>query len=159
MIAVIAVLAGAGIALLAGGHAEAAAEEAARHLAADLAYAQADALAKGSARSVVFEVDAERYEIQATDNGAILTHPVSKRPFEVDLAGLFPGISLDLVSADFSGATTLTFAPNGTPQAGGTVTVGAARHRFRVSVADGTGRVEIEALAAAGSDPEDPVAD
>jgi len=143
VLAVLALLAGTAIALLSNGSAETVVREAAERVAADLVFVQADALAGGAARTVVFAVDEDGYRAYATDDGTLLTYPVSKGPFEVLLAQRFPGARVDLVSADFGGSETLSFDARGAPLAGGIVVVTAGRKRYQVAVADGTGRITV----------------
>ncbi|MFH1142991.1 MAG: prepilin-type N-terminal cleavage/methylation domain-containing protein [Candidatus Eisenbacteria bacterium] len=153
---VIALLAGGAIALLSKGHAEAVALEAAQRVAADLIFAQTDARANRSERAVAFSVEADGYRIYAAGDGTTLTHPVSKRPFEVTLGELFPGAGLHLQSADFDGGTTLEFDRAGLPRAGGTIIVSASGRRFFVDVAAGTRRVSVRAPATKPDEPQDP---
>ncbi len=143
VVGILSLFAGLAVALLSGGHAEAAGREAARQMAADVMYAQADAIAQRSGRSIAFDFDGGRYTL-ATSSGETLVHPVSKRPFVVDLAALYSGSSLRLLQADFSGSATLELGPDGTVLTGGTVTLASARARFRIRIAQGSGRVSIE---------------
>lgn len=137
----IAVLSGAAISLLTAGHRDTAAQEAARRVAADIAYAQADAIAHRATRQVVFDPATEKYTV--TDGGSAITHPLTKVEFVVSLVRVFHGSGIDLESADFGGTQTLTFGSDGTPSPGGTVTVSAGGHSYAVDVADGTGRITI----------------
>ena len=156
MLAVLAILAGAAIALLSDGCAETTAREAAERVAGDLRYVQAAAVAGGAGRSVEFAVEEDGYRAYATDDGTTLTQPVSKLPFEVRLADLFPGARVDLVAADFCGGSTVSFGAEGAPVAGGSLLLSAGRKRFAVDIAAGSGRIVVHA---AGAQPADqPVA-
>ncbi len=140
MVTVIAVLAGAAISLLANGQGQIGVEEAAHRMAADLAFAQADAIANQADRRVVFDVAAERYHVMVGSTS--LTHPVSKKPFDVDLAALYQGAGVDLAATTFSGDT-LRFDARGKPNAGGSIDLTADGARWRIAVGASTGRVTL----------------
>jgi type II secretory pathway pseudopilin PulG len=139
--AVIAVLTGTAISLLSSGYAQTAAREAAQRVAADVVFAQADAIASHAPRTVVFEVDTETYGLY--EDGGLLYHPVSKRPFTVVLGNLFRGTGIDLEEADFGGETRLKFDVNGIPASGGEVWLNAGGRSYMVTVSDLTGHVAI----------------
>jgi general secretion pathway protein H len=136
---VVAVLAGAAITLLSSGQKQLAAEEAVQRLVTDLDYARADATANRSERCVVFDENAESYSVHA--GATLLWHPVSKRPFVVDLDGYFPGAGLELDAADFGGSDTLRFDAHGVPAAGGQVLLRGPGILWTIQVAAGTGCV------------------
>ncbi len=136
---VIAVLASAAISLLSSGQKQLAVEEAAQRLVTDLSYAQAEATAHRSERRVVFDENAESYSVYA--GATLLWHPVSKRPFTVDLDSYFPGAGLDLDTADFGGSDTLRFDAHGVPVAGGQIVLTGPGARWTVRVAAETGCV------------------
>jgi prepilin-type N-terminal cleavage/methylation domain-containing protein len=138
---ILAVLAGIAISTLSSGRAQTAAGEAAQRVAADLAFAQADALAHHAARIVTFDAAAERYGVY--DEAGLLRDPISHLPYQVDLATLFPGANVDLASAAFGGDVSLRFDASGAPVAGGEVTLNAAGDGYKVCVADLTGRITI----------------
>lgn len=138
---VIAVLAGAAISLLSSGQKQIAAEEAVQRLATDLDYARSDAAAHRSERCVVFDENAESYSVYA--GAALLWHPVSKRPFVVDLEGHFPGAGLELDAADFGGSDTLRFDAHGVPADGGQVLLRGPGILWTIRVAAGTGCVTV----------------
>jgi prepilin-type N-terminal cleavage/methylation domain-containing protein len=136
---VIAVLSGAAISLLSSGQKQIAAQEAAERLMTDLEYAQSDAIANRSERCVVFDENTESYGVYA--GATLLWHPVSKRPFVVDLDDAFPGAALDLDSPDFGGSDTLRYDGHGVPAAGGQVRVVGPGAGWTIRVAAGTGCV------------------
>lgn len=136
---VIAVLASAAITLLSSGQKQLAAEEAVQRLVTDLAYTQADAAANRSERHVVFDENAESYSVYA--GATLLWHPVSKRPFTVDLESCFPGAGLGLDTADFGGSDTLRFDAHGVPAAGGQLLLTGPGAQWTIRVAAGTGCV------------------
>ncbi len=149
VMAVIAVLSGAAISLLSGGQAQTAAEEAAARVTADIAFAQSDAIAHRAPRTLVFDEQRDSYVLNA--NGATLVHPVSKRPYAVDLALLFQGTRVDLRDVDFAGVDSLRFDAQGVPAAGGSLCIQAGGQRLAISVAAVTGRVVTRVRTATGS--------
>ena len=141
MIAVIAVLSGAAISLLHSGHSQSAAEEAARRIAADIAFVQIQAITNRTAYTIHFTDATESYGVYA--GGTQIRHPVSKQLFQVDFARLFPGAGVNLRSPNFGGADSLRFESGGTPLAGGSVGVQASGSTWKLQVENGTGRVTI----------------
>jgi prepilin-type N-terminal cleavage/methylation domain-containing protein len=148
VMAVIAVLSGAAISLLSGGQAQTAAAEAAARVAADIAFAQSDAIARRAPRTLVFDEPHDSYVLN--HDGATLVHPVTKRPYAVDLAGLFQGGRVDLRDVDFGGVDSLRFDAQGAPNAGGSLCVQAGGERLAVSVAAVTGRIVTRVRAITG---------
>lgn len=158
--AVIAVLAGTAISLLSSGHAQTAAEEAAGRVAADVAFAQADAIARHAPRTLTFDEKHERYALE--HEGTLLLHPVSRQPYEVDLAAAFRGAGVDLSRPDFGGDTCLVFDGEGVPSSGGEVWLAAGGRIFAVTVSGVTGRVTIDEGALPAGEPgggTDPASD
>ena len=147
LVVVIAVLSGAAISLLSMGGAQHAAEEAARRLVADLEFAQVDAIANRSPRLVAFDIAAESYSVRS-QSGAI-THPVTKKPYEVDLGELYRGAAVDLRKTGFSGVDTLRIASDGSPQKSGSLFIGAAGIWWRIDVVEESGRITLSPWNAA----------
>jgi prepilin-type N-terminal cleavage/methylation domain-containing protein len=141
VLAILGVIAGIAASTLSRGRSQTAAREAAERIAADLSFAQADAIARHAARVVTFDSAAERYEVG--DGVGVLMEPISHRPYQVDLAVLFPGANVDLSSPDFGGAANLRFESSGAPLAGGEVRLYAGDEGWRVQVGDVTGRITI----------------
>jgi Tfp pilus assembly protein FimT len=139
--AVIAVLAGTAISLLSGGHTQTAAEEAAHRVAADIAFAQADAIAQRMPRTLIFDAGNDTYQL--CQNGTLLVHPVSKKSYAVDVGNLFSGTHVDLRDPDFGGTDSLRFGADGAPLCGGSVAVETTGHRIRISVSATTGRIDV----------------
>jgi prepilin-type N-terminal cleavage/methylation domain-containing protein len=151
VLAILAVLASIAVTTLSSGRSQSTAREAAQRIAADLAFAQADAIACHAARIVTFDAAAESYGVY--DGTGLLLDPISHRSFVVDLAGLFPGAGLDLASPNFSGAASVTFDASGTPAAGGEVELHAGGEGWKVCVSSLTGRITIENLPPAQALP------
>jgi general secretion pathway protein H len=149
VLVILALLAGIAVTTLSGGRAQLAAREAAQRIAADIGFAQADALAHHAARIVTFDAAAERYGVY--DGAGLLRDPVSHLPYQVDLATLFPGAQVDLASPAFGGDVSLRFDASGAPVAGGEVELHAAGEGYKVRVASVTGRITIESLPPASA--------
>jgi type II secretory pathway pseudopilin PulG len=110
---------------------------AARRVAADLRLAQTHAKVTSSSRTVRFFAAIAQYELQnvPAPDGASGSYTVllSAEPYRVDL-----------LTADFSGATQITFSGWGLPDAGGTVVVSANGQQKTITVAADTGQVSIQ---------------
>jgi general secretion pathway protein H len=120
------------------------AQSAARLAMSDLEYAQNQAIVVQSPVKVQFSPAGNSYTILDVNKSQPLVHPITKKVYTVDFAtqaGL-KGVSLD--SADFGGAAEVTFDSLGAPDRGGTVTVSAGVHAYRVTVAPVSGRVKVE---------------
>ncbi len=142
LVAVVAVLAGTAISLLSGGHLETAGEDAAHRLATDLAFAQANAIANRSERLVIFSAVEGSYSV-CSAGGTPLTHPVTKKPFLVELTGLYRGANVAIQTANFGGSDTLRIGVDGIPVSGGKVMLYAGGTTWQIAVADGTGHISI----------------
>ena len=98
----------------------------------------------------MFDLTDNRYLL--TDAGeTVLPDPSrSGGEYKVDFAndGRFAGVALS--GADFDGETVLTFDALGAPVSGGQVELTAGDTRYRVTVAEFTGRVTIALLPASG---------
>jgi len=144
VLAILGVLAGAAVTSLSGGRSQTASREAAQRIAADIAFAQAEAIARHAVRIVTFDAAAEQYQLES--EAGVVTDPVSHLSFVVRLPTLFPGAGVDLASPSFGGASYVRFEASGAPLAGGEVRLYAGGEGWRVCVADLTGRITIEAL-------------
>lgn len=140
-IAVLALLAGSGYALLAGGHHDWAAESAANRLAADIEFAQSDAIARHEVRTVRFDAAGDAYRLVSA--GVDIRHPMTNVYYRVQLAEKFPGAAVDLHDAAFGGADSLTFTADGLCVAGGTVRIDVGERSWSVTVADQTGHITV----------------
>ncbi|MCJ7543837.1 MAG: GspH/FimT family protein [Phycisphaerae bacterium] len=114
---------------------------AARILTADLQYAQDTAITSQTAVSVVLQPASETYQLSNT-SGALI-HPITKDVYTVDFTSLRGFGEVDVVSASFNGASSVTFDELGTPNAGGTVVLRAGPHVYTISVAAITGTVTV----------------
>ena len=164
VMAVIAVLSGTAIALLSSGRAQSAAGTAAAQLAEDIAYAQADAIARHLPRTLIFDTEHESYALY--ENGTALRHPVTGKLFVVDLDAAYPGTGIDLAKVGIGAGDSLRFAADGTPHAGGALLLYAAGDGALLSIAAETGWVSRRALSGSldemateltgGKEPEEP---
>jgi len=139
VIAVLGILAGAGISVISGRTSETALEEGLRRLAADLSYAQAVAVASGSPRTVAFDPGNDTYALLQGISPMI--HPVTKRSYTVRLDAEFRGSGLCIVACSFAGGDTLRFLDSGVPATGGWVTVQSGAAQGTLSVSSSTGRI------------------
>ncbi len=141
VIAVLGVLATIGFTLMTSSQNDAAAKGAARRIACDIAFAQADAVARRAPRTVRFLLDEEAYRVNS--EGETIEHPLSKLPYRVDLAQLYAGTGINLREASFGGADSLTFDEDGLCSAGGRVYINVDENIWSVSVADQTGHITV----------------
>ncbi len=123
-------------------------QAAARIIVSDILYAQNDAIAQQRIRRVIFDPANESYMLQ-DENGAILTarwKGGTANNYSTDFTtdDRFQGVVI--VSADFSGVSTLEFDALGGPLNGGTVVIDFQGSRYRVTVASFTGRVTVEQI-------------
>jgi len=125
-------------------------QAAARSAISDILFAQNEAISMQSPRSVVFDVDANQYQL--TDgSGTVLSAPSrSGGLYVVDFSTdrRFQGVVLSDVN--FDDETTLTFDALGTPTSGGQLELSAGDIRYRITVAAFTGRVTIAPVAVVG---------
>lgn len=112
---------------------------AARMLVADLQYAQDTAITTQTTVTVLFDTSQERYRL--TNTSGSLIHPITKEAYQVDFRAMRGFRDVNIVSASFSGAASVTFDEMGTPSAAGTVVLRAGPHVFTISVAAVTGTV------------------
>ena len=121
-----------------------AAISAARMLACDLQYAQDSAITTQLPVTVTFVASGESYELR--NASGVLIHPMSKSAYTVNFSTQRGFGNLDLVSADFGGGPTVTFDELGSPDNGGSVTLQAGPHVYRVDVASATGKVTVTSI-------------
>jgi len=97
------------------------AQNAARSIAQNIQYAQD--LAVTTQSPVTMSISTSGYVYTLKDNqGATLTHPISRKPFIVDLAD-DPNMAQLSVSQQFSGIQNIVFDAFGTPNTGGSITI------------------------------------
>lgn len=114
---------------------------AARMLTADLEYARDLAITSQTPITVTFTPSGESYTL-SNESGPLI-HPITKTAYTVDF-GLQRGFgSVDVVSADFSGNSSVTFNEIGEPDNAGKVVIQAGASLFDVEVAAATGEVTI----------------
>ena len=117
---------------------------AARMLSCDLQYAQDTAITSQLPVTVSFDPTGESYEL--TNASGALIHPMTKSDYVVSFPAQRGLEELDVVSANFGGSASVTFDELGSPDNGGSVVLQAGPHRYRVSVADATGKVTVTQL-------------
>lgn len=102
-------------------------ESAARRVAADMAYARRQAIDNAASRTITFDAAADSYELDGVDD-------IDHRSQRYIVSFAAEGYPVDLTSADFGGAATLTFNHYGEAQAAGTVQVRSGDHVRTVTV-------------------------
>lgn len=127
----------------------------ARMLIADMMFAQNEAMAQQNSRRVTFDPDDNSYRVEEFDRSAgvwvleynpVLGGSANSENYEIDFDddGRFRGV--EIVSADFNGATQVEFDDLGNPSSGGTVRLRFETHVFDVKVAPFTGRITVERI-------------
>jgi len=123
---------------------------AAKTLVADLNYARNLAITQGrncglsfsSTGYAVFVVEADQAERSSSDDGFafdIIDHPITHRPWRVDLSARSV-----TVSPDFGNDGRMTFDSSGAPDPAGSVTLRSGGGSITVAVEAGTGRVSAQ---------------
>lgn len=128
-------------------------QAAARIVVADLMYAQNEAIAQQSPRTVVFDVANDRYELR-DQNGKVMTADWingSANNYVVDFTKdqRFQGVSITAV--DFGGSTPadklkVSFDDLGGPTSGGSITIKFDQQSYRIDVAEFTGRITVTSI-------------
>ena len=112
---------------------------AAQELTSALRYARSEAIRTGSDVEVEIDSDDENFEVKNTLN------PLSKTAYIVDFNSSSSMNGVDIVSVGGgSGEVTITFQPDGEPDAGTTIVLSYATHSKTVTVGDVTGRVSVQ---------------
>ena len=112
-----------------------------RMVTADLEYAQNQAITLQQPVTVTFMVGDERYTV--SNASGLLIHPMTKEAYETDFTARKGFSAVDVVSASFDGAASVTFDELGAPSAAGTIRLQAGAHVCDVSVAAATGKVSV----------------
>lgn len=129
------------------------ARSAANMVAADLEYAKSMAISRGRLYAVVFDVDAESYEIVEDRNGTAIPipHPITKEASYVVNFGAGTRLDrVDIGDADFDGTTTVKFNYLGSPFNGnnadlndGAITLAAGDFSKTITVEPVTGYISV----------------
>ena len=114
---------------------------AARMIAADLQYAQDQAITSQEPVTVTFDPATESYGLSNASGSLI--HPMTKSVYDIDFRSRRGFGNLDLVSADFDGNKSVTFDELGSPDNAGVITLQAGPHLYRVEIAAATGKVTV----------------
>ena len=117
---------------------------AARMIASDLQYAQNTAITDQQSVSVYFDAQGRNYSLRYNES-TYLKHPITREDYIVDFDTLEGFESMTIVSVDFGGDSTVTFDVLGAPEpaGGGTITVRAGHHVYRLEVSAATGNVTV----------------
>ena len=119
-------------------------ESAAREMLADLQYAQSEAIVTQLPTTVTFNDAAESYTLSNTKG--TLVHPLTKRSFTTSFPNTQGVQGVTITSSNFNGGHTVTFDALGGPDNGGSVTLAANAHTYRVDVAAVTGKTSATVL-------------
>ena len=141
VVVVLGVSATIGFTLMTSSQNDAAAKGAARRIACDISFAQADAIAVRAVRTVRFLAEEEAYRISC--EGETIVHPLSKMPYRIDLTQLYAGTGVNLRDPSFGGADSLTFDEDGLCSAGGRVYINVGESTWSVTVVGQTGHVTV----------------
>lgn len=118
----------------------------ARGLAADLRYAQAQAVRSGIQHRVELSTSSQSYEVRIWDGSAwqLCAHPVTKKAWTTVLSqdSRYGGVAL--TSASFGTNSFVAFDKYGAPDNGGAVTLELGQTGRTVRVAPLSGRVTVE---------------
>jgi prepilin-type N-terminal cleavage/methylation domain-containing protein len=118
---------------------------AARTLASDIQYAQDLAITSQVPISVFFNISSNSYYLFNTSTSQTVNNPISKSAYTVDFSSKHGVSGVDIVSADFSGATRITFDCYGSPENAGSVVLGYDWASYTISVSAVTGKVTVTA--------------
>jgi prepilin-type N-terminal cleavage/methylation domain-containing protein len=117
---------------------------AANMIAADVEYARSMAISRGQNYRVVFDKNADSYQIVDL-NGNVIQHPVKKGfTYVIDFRNDSRLSRVDITNASFNGLQTVEFDCLGSPVNGGTVNLQAGAVTSTISVEPVTGFVSIQ---------------
>ncbi len=115
---------------------------AANMIAADLEYAKSMAITRGQNYSVVFDQNADSYQLEDPDG--VIQHPVKKGfNYIVDFGSDTRLNRVDITGANFSGNPDVEFDSMGSPDSGGTVSLQAGSTTATITVVPITGYISI----------------
>jgi prepilin-type N-terminal cleavage/methylation domain-containing protein len=116
---------------------------AASMIAADLEYAKSMAISRGQNYSVLFDQNADSYQLEDQNNN-VIQHPVKKGfDYIVDFQSDTRLNRVDITGANFSGNSDVEFDSMGSPDSGGTVSLQAGGTTVTIMVEPITGYISI----------------
>ena len=116
---------------------------AARMLSCDLQFAQNSAITSQQPVKVAIDPSAESYSLVWSNTSTPLIHPMNKSDYVVDFPSMRGLSELNVVSANFGGATDVIFDVLGSPDNAGSVTLQAGPNVYVVGVLTATGKVTV----------------
>ncbi len=120
-------------------------QSATRIIVADLIFAQNEAMARQTTRQVVFDVPGDGYRLAdqagVTIDAAWLPGDGNNYAVSFQKDSRFTGVRI--LSANFGGDATIVFDDLGAPDTGGTIELEYKEHRYRITVAEFTGRITV----------------
>jgi len=112
-----------------------------RMLTCDLQYAQNTAITSQTPVTVQF-VPGMEYYVLSNASGPLI-HPMKKTAYVVNFSAERGFEGLDIVSADFGGATAVVFDELGSPDNAGAITLQGGAQEYVINVAAATGKVTV----------------
>jgi len=116
-------------------------------IAADLEYAKSMAISRGQHYSVVFDQNADSYQLE-DQAGNVIPHPVKKGfDYVIDFQSDSRLSRVDIAGANFGGAggvNDVTFDSLGSPDSGGVVALQASGTAVTITVVPITGYISIQ---------------
>ena len=123
-------------------------QSATRAIVADLIFAQNDAMARQTVRQMVVDPTTDSYQL--TDRHGVMIDARWKggqtNNYYVSFIEDSRFAGVDITGVDFGGDATVAFDDVGAPDTGGTIELRYREHRYRITVAEFTGRVTVEKL-------------
>ncbi len=123
-------------------------QSATRAIVADLIFAQNDAMARQTVRQMVVDPATNSYRL--TDRDGVMIDARWKggqaNNYYVSFSEDSRFAGVEITAANFGGDATIAFDDVGAPDTGGTIDVRYREHRYRITVAEFTGRVTVEKL-------------
>lgn len=142
VIAILAIIAGAGLSLLNNSGSDFNIDSAARRIASDINYARSFAISSGKKINIVFNYVNERYSID--DGSTFIKHPLRKDDFIVTFTDKFGLKDVDLYQVVINGGgSTLSFKTDGTVN-GGLVEIRCAGKSKKIAINQSNGAVSIQ---------------
>jgi prepilin-type N-terminal cleavage/methylation domain-containing protein len=120
---------------------------AARRVVQALRFAQGQAMVTGDDAAVEFDVDSDSLRCVRSVGSPpyeSLQDPMTKRPYQVDLADASDGGGVDVSSAGFAGDAGVTFSKTGQPSSGGSVVLEYSGNTRTITVAPVSGRIDVQ---------------
>ncbi len=128
------------------------ATSAARQLVSDLLFAQTYSISQKQPYQVVFDAANESYEVQESSTSSVITHPITKMPYQMSFLANKHLKNVRITSVDFDSGNLVKFNSLGMPYnsagsqlaARGTVILTVGTHNITVTVEPVSGRINAQ---------------